>query len=317
MKNLVTGGAGFIGSHLCKFLLEKGENVICLDNFFTGKKRNIEELSNNPRFRVISHDITDTKVRIDEKVSEGVDRIYNLACPAAPIHYQFDPIETIKSNTLGVINLLEFGKLNGARVLQASTSEIYGNPLEHPQKESYFGNVNTLGPRSCYDEGKRVAETLFMDYHKEYNLQIRIIRIFNTYGPNMSIEDGRAVNNFIVQALDDKPITIYGNGSQTRSFCYIDDLIEGMYRMMNQNKSIGPVNLGNPGEFTIKELAEKVLNMTESKSKIIYQNLPQDDPIKRKPDITLAKNLLKWEPKINLDQGLIKTINYFKSLKEN
>jgi len=317
MRILVTGGAGFIGSHLCKFLLEKGHYVICLDNFFTGKKRNIALLMKNPNFELIPHDITDTQIRIDQKILRGVNQIYNLACPAAPIHYQIDPIETIKSNTLGVINVLEFAKLNGARVLQASTSEVYGDPLEHPQKESYKGNVNTIGPRSCYDEGKRVAETLFMDYHKAYNLSIRIVRIFNTYGPNMSREDGRAINNFIIQALENKPITVYGKGDQTRSFCYVDDLIEGLYRMMNQNVCLGPINLGNPGEFTIKEIAQKVIKKTNSKSKIIYQELPQDDPVKRKPDITLAKSILKWEPKIPLDKGLIKTIEYFKTIGKN
>jgi UDP-glucuronate decarboxylase len=317
MRILITGGAGFIGSHLCRFLLDKGHSVICLDNFFTGKKRNIAPMMNNPRFRVVPHDITDISVRIDQVIPEGIDQIYNLACPAAPIHYQFDPIETIKANTLGVINVLEFARLNGARVLQASTSEVYGDPLEHPQKESYRGNVNTLGPRACYDEGKRVAETLFMDYHKAYKLPIRIIRIFNTYGPNMERDDGRAVNNFILQALENRSITIYGDGTQTRSFCYVDDLIEGMYRMMNQNITIGPLNLGNPGEFTIKELAEKILKLTNSRSKIVYEPLPQDDPIKRRPDITLAKKFLKWEPKIPLEQGLIKTLKYFRSFQKN
>ncbi len=314
MRILVTGGAGFIGSHLCRFLLEKGNEVICLDNFFTGRKRNVAPLLNNPKFKIIPHDITDTQVRLDQKIPQGVDQIYNLACPAAPIHYQFDPIETIKSNTIGVINVLEFAKLNGARVLQASTSEIYGEPLEHPQKETYNGNVNTLGPRACYDEGKRVAEALFTSYHRKYKLPIRIARIFNTYGPNMNKEDGRVVNNFIIQALQGEPLTIYGEGNQTRSFCYVDDLIESLYRMMNQTQTIGPINLGNPGEFTINDLAKKVIKMTKSNSKIIYKELPQDDPTQRKPDITLATNILKWKPRINLDRGLSKTIPYFKSI---
>lgn len=314
MRILVTGGAGFIGSHLCKFLLDKGHEVICLDNFFTGRKMNIYPLLKNPKFRIIPHDITDTQTRIDQKIPQGVEQIYNLACPASPIHYQFDPIETIKANTIGVINILEFAKLNGARVLQASTSEIYGDPLEHPQKESYKGNVNTLGPRACYDEGKRVAETLFMDYHREYKLPIKLVRIFNTYGTNMDKDDGRVISNFIIQALEGKNLTIYGDGNQTRSFCYVDDLIEGLYRAMNQNHTVGPINLGNPGEFTMKELANKVLKITKSKSKIVYKELPQDDPLQRKPDISFAKNILKWEPKINLEEGLLRTIKYFKSV---
>ncbi|HNZ52385.1 MAG: bifunctional UDP-glucuronic acid decarboxylase/UDP-4-amino-4-deoxy-L-arabinose formyltransferase [Candidatus Diapherotrites archaeon ADurb.Bin253] len=316
MRILVTGGAGFIGSHLCKFLLSQGHEVICLDNFFTGKKRNIFHLLKNPKFHIIPHDITDTQIRLDQKIPHGVDQIYNLACPASPVHYQFDPIETIKANTIGVINILEFARLNGARVLQASTSEIYGDPLEHPQKESYKGNVNTLGPRSCYDEGKRVAETLFMDYHRTYGLPIRIARIFNTYGPNMDKNDGRVVSNFIIQALENRPITIYGDGNQTRSFCYVDDLIKALYILMNQNVSIGPINLGNPGEFTINQLAKKVLELTNSKSNIIYKELPQDDPVQRKPDINLAKEILNWKPLINLDQGLSKTIHYFISINK-
>ncbi len=315
MRILVTGGAGFIGSHLCKFLLKKGNEVICLDNFFTGRKRNVAPLLNNPKFKIIPHDITDTQIRIDQKIPCGVDQIYNLACPASPVHYQFDPIETIKANTIGVINVLEFAKLNGARVLQASTSEVYGDPLEHPQKESYKGNVNTLGPRSCYDEGKRVAETLFMDYYRTYKLPVRIVRIFNTYGPNMVKEDGRVISNFIIQALKGDPITIYGDGNQTRSFCYVDDLIEGLYKMMNQSITTGPINLGNPGEFTINDLAKKILKATHSNSRIIHKELPQDDPLQRKPDITLAKNLLKWKPTINLDSGLSKTIEYFKGIQ--
>jgi len=313
MRILVTGGAGFIGSHLCKYLLKETENeVICLDNFFTGKRKNIKDLLKSPKFKVVPHDILNplNLIYIGE-----VDQIYNLACPASPIHYQFDPIETIKSNTIGVINVLEFAKLNGAKVLQASTSEIYGDPLEHPQTEGYKGNVNSLGPRACYDEGKRVAETLFMDYHRKYNLSIRIIRIFNTYGPKMDKNDGRVVSNFIVQALENKPITIYGGGNQTRSFCYVDDLIEGMYRMMNQNKFIGPINLGNPEEFTIKQLAEKIIFLTNSTSKINNFKLPEDDPVRRKPDISLAKKVLNWVPEINLESGLQKTINYFKEIK--
>ena len=270
----------------------------------------------NPKFHIIPHDITDTQIRLDQKIPHGVDQIYNLACPASPVHYQFDPIETIKANTIGVINILEFARLNGARVLQASTSEIYGDPLEHPQKESYKGNVNTLGPRSCYDEGKRVAETLFMDYHRTYGLPIRIARIFNTYGPNMDKNDGRVVSNFIIQALENRPITIYGDGNQTRSFCYVDDLIKALYILMNQNVSIGPINLGNPGEFTINQLAKKVLELTNSKSNIIYKELPQDDPVQRKPDINLAKEILNWKPLINLDQGLSKTIHYFISINK-
>ncbi len=305
MNILVTGGAGFIGSHLCRYLLQKGHYITCLDNFFTGKNLNIIDLKKSPRFRVIPHDITNP---ID--IKEHFDRVYNLACPASPINYQFDPIETIKASTIGVINVLEFAKLNGARVLQSSTSEIYGDPLEHPQKESYKGNVNTLGPRACYDEGKRVAETLFMDYHRAYKIPIRIARIFNTYGPT-DANDGRVFCNFIMQALKNKPLTVYGTGEQTRSFCYVSELVEGLYRLMESN-IIGPVNLGNPREFTMLELAKKVIKLTNSKSKIEYKELPQDDPTQRKPDITLAKKFLKWEPKIQLDEGLIKTIDYFR-----
>ena len=305
MKILVTGGAGFIGSHLCRYLLEKGHYVVCLDNFFTGKSENILDLEKNQKFRIYPHDITKPI-----EIKEHFDRIYNLACPASPVAYQFDAIETIKANTIGVINVLEFAKLNGARVLQTSTSEIYGDPLEHPQTETYRGNVNTLGPRACYDEGKRVAETLFMDYRRTYELPIRIVRIFNTYGPSMDKDDGRVVSNFIMQALNNKPITIYGSGKQTRSFCYVSDLVEGLYRMMESN-TIGPINLGNPGEFTILELAQKVIRLIKSKSKIEYKELPQDDPRQRKPNITLAKKTLKWEPKIQLEEGLKKTIDYF------
>lgn len=311
MKVLVTGGAGFIGSHLCRYLLQKKHEVVCLDNFFTGKGMNIADLKKDSKFRVIPHDITTPII-----VQEHFDRIYNLACPASPVHYQFDPIETIKANTIGVVNILEFAKLNGARILQASTSEIYGDPLEHPQKETYRGNVNTLGPRACYDEGKRVAETLFMDYHRTYKIPVRIARIFNTYGPSMDKDDGRVVSNFIMQALNNQPITIYGTGKQTRSFCYVADLVEGLYRLM-ESDNIGPINLGNPGEFTMLELAEKVIKLTGSKSKIEYKELPEDDPQQRKPNITLAKEILKWSPKVQLDEGLKKTINYFKWVKKH
>jgi UDP-glucuronate decarboxylase len=311
MKILITGGAGFLGSHLCRYLLKKGDYVVCLDNFFTGKNANIKDLKKNPKFKVLPHDITNP---ID--IGENFDRIYNLACPASPVHYQFDPIETIKANTMGVVNILELARLNGARVLQASTSEIYGDPLEHPQKESYRGNVNTLGPRACYDEGKRVAETLFMDYHRIYRLPIRIARIFNTYGPSMNKNDGRVVSNFIMQALKNEPITIYGEGKQTRSFCYVSDLVEGLYKLM-ESDCIGPVNLGNPEEFTILELAKKVTKIIHSKSKIEYKELPIDDPCRRKPDISLSKEALKWKPKIQLEEGLIKTIDYFKWLIKN
>jgi UDP-glucuronate decarboxylase len=305
---LVTGGAGFLGSHLCKLLLKhNGNKVICLDNFFTGKIDNLRDLESNPNFKIVSHDITDPLIG---KISEHVDEIYNLACPASPIHYQFDPIETIKANTVGVVNVLEFAQVNGAKILQASTSEIYGDPEVHPQVESYRGNVNTLGPRACYDEGKRVAETLFMDYHRKYNLDIRIVRIFNTYGTNMARDDGRVVSNFIIQALNNKPITIYGDGNQTRSFCYVSDLVEGLYLTMNSNE-IMPINLGNPDEFTIKELAEKVIKITSSSSEIIYRELPIDDPKQRQPDIGRAKSVLNWSPKVNLNDGLKITIPYF------
>ena len=305
---LVTGGAGFLGSHLCKLLLEhNGNKVICLDNFFTGKIDNLRELESNPNFKIVSHDITDPLIG---KISEHIDEIYNLACPASPVHYQFDPIETIKANTVGVVNVLEFARVNGAKILQASTSEIYGDPEVHPQVESYKGNVNTLGPRACYDEGKRVAETLFMDYHRKYNLDIRIVRIFNTYGTNMARDDGRVVSNFIIQALNNKPITIYGAGNQTRSFCYVSDLVEGLYKTMNSNE-IMPINLGNPDEFTIKELAEKVIEITGSSSEIVYLELPIDDPKQRQPDIGRAKSVLNWSPKVNLSDGLKITIPYF------
>lgn len=303
---LVTGGAGFVGSHLCKRLLEEGNEVICLDNYFTGNKNNILELLNNPFFEMVRHDIT-------EPYFAEVDEIYNLACPASPIHYQYNPIKTIKTSVMGAINVLGLAKRVGAKVLQASTSEVYGDPHVHPQTESYWGNVNPIGLRSCYDEGKRCAETLFMDYHHQNGVAIKIIRIFNTYGPNMNPEDGRVVSNFIVQALKGEDITIFGSGKQTRSFQYVDDLVEGMIRMMNSEKSfVGPVNLGNPNEFTMLELAEIVIKLTKSGSKIVFMPLPQDDPKQRQPDISLAKQKLgNWEPNIQLEEGLIKVIEYF------
>ncbi|MCK9212421.1 MAG: SDR family oxidoreductase [Ignavibacteriaceae bacterium] len=302
---LVTGGAGFIGSHLCKYLLDKNFHVICIDNFFTGRRENILPLLDNPNFELIRHDIINP-------IHLEVDQIYNLACPASPPAYQYNAIKTVKTSTVGMINMLGLAKRTKARILQASTSEVYGDPLIHPQKESYWGNVNPIGVRSCYDEGKRMAECLCMDYNRMNNVDVRIIRIFNTYGPNMDPDDGRVVSNFIMQALKNKDITIYGNGSQTRSFQYVTDLIDGIYKMMNQDNFIGPVNIGNPNEFTIKELAEKIIKITGSKSKIIYKALPSDDPKQRQPDISLAKEKLDWEPKISLDEGLIKTIEYFK-----
>ncbi len=309
---LVTGGAGFVGSHLCDLLLAKDFKVICLDNLLTGSKNNISHLAKNKNFKFIRADIVK-----EIPVKEKIDWIFNLACPASPIWYQKDPVDTMKASTLGVINVLEFAKKNKARVLQASTSEIYGDPLEHPQKETYHGNVNTLGPRACYDEGKRAAESLFMDHHRQYGLDVKIVRIFNTYGPRMDSNDGRVVSNFIIQALNGKPITIYGDGSQTRSFQYVTDLIDGIYKMMEIDNFIGPVNLGNPNEFTIKELAEKISEKTGSKSQFVYKPLPTDDPTKRKPDIALAKNKLGWEPVVSLDKGLDKTIDYFKKLNPN
>jgi len=303
---LVTGGAGFIGSHLCERLLREENEVICLDNFFTGSKRNIVHLLDNPYFELIRHDVT-------QPFFIEVDEIYNLACPASPIHYQFNPIKTIKTSVMGAINMLGLAKRIKAKILQASTSEVYGDPKIQPQKEDYWGNVNPIGIRSCYDEGKLCSETLFMDYHHQNKVRIKIIRIFNTYGPNMHPNDGRVVSNFIMQALKGEDITIYGDGSQTRSFQYVDDLVEAMIRMMGTGDNItGPVNIGNPGEFTIKELAEIILEMTGSKSKIIYLPLPQDDPIQRKPDISYAKEILdNWEPKLELKAGLRKTIDYF------
>lgn len=305
---LVTGGAGFIGSHLCARLLSEGHSVICLDNFFTGSRSNILPLIGHKFFEVVRHDVT-------LPYYAEVDEVYNLACPASPIHYQFDAIQTVKTSVMGAINMLGNASRTKAKILQASTSEVYGDPFEHPQKESYWGNVNPIGIRSCYDEGKRVSETLFMDYHRINNVRIKIIRIFNTYGPNMHPNDGRVVSNFIVQALQGHDLTIYGDGSQTRSFQYVDDLVEGMTRMMATDDSfIGPVNIGNPNEFTIRELAEKVIQMTGSTSKIAYRPLPHDDPKQRRPDITLAKEKLNWEPTIQLEEGLRKTIEYFKGI---
>lgn len=303
---LVSGGAGFIGSHLCTRLINEGHDVICLDNFFTGSKDNIMHLMDNHHFEVVRHDVT-------YPYSAEVDEIYNLACPASPVHYQHDPIQTAKTSVMGAINMLGLAMRLDAKILQASTSEVYGDPIVHPQPESYWGNVNPVGYRSCYDEGKRCAETLFMDYHRQNGVRIKIIRIFNTYGPRMNPNDGRVVSNFIVQALKGEDITIYGDGTQTRSFQYVDDLVEAMIRMMATGDDfIGPVNTGNPGEFTMLELAEKVIELTHSKSKIVYCPLPGDDPKQRKPDITLAKEKLNWEPKIKLVEGLERTIEYFK-----
>lgn len=303
---LVTGGAGFIGSHLCERLVNEGNDVVCLDNLFTGQKDNIRHLMGNPYFEFVRHDVL-------EPMYVECDQIYNLACPASPIHYQYDPIKTAKTSVIGAIHALGLAKRCNARILQASTSEVYGDPEVHPQPESYRGCVNPIGIRSCYDEGKRMAETLFFDYHRQHGVDTKVIRIFNTYGPRMRSDDGRVVSNFIVQALKGQDITIYGTGKQTRSFCYVDDLVEGMIRMMNSREEFhGPVNLGNPGEFTMLELAELVLELTHSKSKIIYQPLPQDDPTQRKPVIELAKKELNWEPTIPLRQGLEKTIAYFK-----
>lgn len=309
-KILVTGGAGFLGSHLCEALLKQGNEVICMDNYFTGSKSNIIHLLDNPYFELYRHDVT-------MPAHVEVDEIYNLACPASPIHYQYDPIKTIQTSIMGAINMLGVAKRTGAKILQASTSEVYGDPHVHPQPEEYWGNVNPIGIRSCYDEGKRCAETLFFDYHRQNNVRIKVIRIFNTYGPNMHPNDGRVVSNFIVQALKNKDITIYGDGSQTRSFCYCDDLIRGMIAMMATPDEItGPINLGNPHEFTIKQLAELVIELTGSNSKIIYEPLPSDDPTQRQPIIDKAKEILGWEPTVQLREGLIKTIEYFdKKLK--
>ena len=309
MPTLVTGGAGFLGSHLCERLVREGEEVICMDNFFTGRRKNISHLLDFKNFELLRHDVVDPfKVE--------VDRIYNLACPASPIHYQYNPIKTVKTSVMGAINCLGLAKRVGARVLQASTSEIYGDPEVHPQPESYRGNVNPIGLRSCYDEGKRCAETLFFDYHRENNVDIRVIRIFNTYGPKMRPDDGRVVSNFIVQAIKGEDITVYGDGSQTRSFCYVDDLINGMVGVMEQTESVGPVNLGNPKEFTIRELADSVLRKVETESLMVEHPLPADDPTQRKPDISLAQKLLSWSPSINLDEGLDRTIPYFREVIE-
>ena len=304
---LVTGGTGFVGSHLIDRLLEQGHEVICVDNLFTGSKRNIDHLHNHNRFEFIRHDVT-------FPLYVEVDEIYNLACPASPVHYQYDPVQTTKTSVHGAINMLGLAKRLNCKIFQASTSEVYGDPAVHPQPESYWGNVNPIGIRSCYDEGKRCAETLFFDYHRQHNLNIKVVRIFNTYGPRMHHADGRVVSNFIVQALLGDPITIYGDGSQTRSFCYVDDLVEGFIRFMESPSEItGPINMGNPGEFTMLELAEKVIRLTGSKSKLTFQDLPSDDPKQRRPDISLAKSALNREPKVDLEQGLIRTIDYFRS----
>ncbi|HEY9745312.1 MAG TPA: UDP-glucuronic acid decarboxylase family protein [Oculatellaceae cyanobacterium] len=305
---LVTGGAGFIGSHLVERLLNQGHEVICLDNFFTGSKGNIRHLLDNKYLEVIRHDVI-------QPILVEVDEIYNLACPASPVHYQYNPVKTVKTNVMGMINMLGLAKRTKAKIFQASTSEVYGDPEQHPQTESYWGHVNPVGIRSCYDEGKRIAETLCMDYHRQHGLQVKIARIFNTYGPRMAINDGRVVSNFIVQALQNKPITVYGEGRQTRSFCYVDDLVDGFLKLMEQTEDgfTGPVNLGNPGEFTIMELAEKVIELTGSSSKIERLPLPPDDPTQRRPDITLAKQKLGWEPTIPLETGLKKTIAYFET----
>ena len=308
---LVTGGAGFIGSHLCSRLVKEGNDVICTDNLFTGSKSNIEGLLDNHHFEFLRHDVT-------KELLVEVDQIYNLACPASPVHYQYNPVKTMKTSILGAINMLGLAKRVKARILQASTSEVYGNPAVHPQPEEYWGNVNPVGIRSCYDEGKRSAETLFFDYHRQNGVEIKVIRIFNTYGPNMNVNDGRVVSNFIVQALKGEDITIYGDGTQTRSFCYVDDLVEGMVRMMNSREGFtGPVNLGNPGEFTVLELARKVISLTGSQSKIVHQPLPQDDPTQRKPVIDLARKELDWHPSVSLDVGLKKTITYFEKIIKN
>ena len=305
---MVTGGAGFLGSHLCERLLKEGNEVICVDNFFTGQKQNVVHLLSNPFFELVRHDIT-------MPFFIEVDQIYNLACPASPIYYQYNAIKTIKTSVMGAINMLGLAKRIKARVLQASTSEVYGDPEVHPQTEDYWGNVNPIGIRACYDEGKRCAESLFVNYHRQNDVRIKIMRIFNTYGPRMQPNDGRVVSNFIVQALNGKDITIYGDGMQTRSFCYVDDLLEGMIRLMNSREDFtGPVNVGNPNEFTIKELAEAVIELTGSESKIVYEPLPADDPMQRQPDISLAKEELGWEPNIQLREGLVKTIEYFKSI---
>ena len=305
---LVTGGAGFLGSHLCEVLVEEGDDVLCLDNFYTGSRANIQHLLGKPNFELLRHDVT-FPLYIE------VDEVYNLACPASPIHYQHDPVQTTKTSVHGAINMLGLAKRTGAKILQASTSEVYGDPEEHPQSEHYWGHVNPIGPRSCYDEGKRCAETLFFDYRRQHNLPVKVARIFNTYGPRMHPDDGRVVSNFIVQALKGESLTIYGDGSQTRSFCYVDDLVTGLIRLMRtEDDCTGPVNLGNPDEFQIKQLAERVLALVGSTSHIIHKELPQDDPQQRRPDITLAKARLNWQPSIALDDGLIRTVEYFRAL---
>jgi UDP-glucuronate decarboxylase len=307
-KILITGGGGFIGSHLCERLINEGNEVLCVDNFFTGEKDNIVHLISNPFFEILRHDITFS-------MYVEVDEIYNLACPASPIHYQFDPVQTVKTAVHGAINMLGLAKRLKAKILQASTSEVYGNPAVHPQPESYWGSVNPIGLRSCYDEGKRCAETLFFDYHRQHKLKIKVARIFNTYGPRMHLNDGRVVSNFIIQALKGEDITVYGDGSQTRSFCYVGDMIEGLIKLMSTPDDFtGPVNLGNPSEISILELAEKVLRITGSKSKIVFKHLPQDDPVRRCPDITLAEERLGWQPGVSLEKGLEKTIEYFKKV---
>jgi len=307
LRVLVTGGSGFLGSHLCDRLVETGAEVLCLDNFFTGSKRNIQDLLDRKNFEVIRHDLV-------EPILLEVDQIYNLASPASPVHYQYNPVKTVKTNVMGTINMLGLAKRVKARILQASTSEVYGDPQQHPQKETYWGHVNPIGLRSCYDEGKRVAETLMMDYYRQNQVDVKIVRIFNTYGSRMAVSDGRVVSNFIVQALRNDPITIYGDGSQTRSFCYVSDMVEGLVRMMNCDNFTGPVNVGNPREFSIVRLARLVLEITKSKSEIVYRPLPEDDPIQRCPDITLAKERLRWEPVVPLREGLERTIEYFKQV---
>ncbi|MDY6987171.1 MAG: UDP-glucuronic acid decarboxylase family protein [Thermodesulfobacteriota bacterium] len=306
-KVLVTGGAGFLGSHLCDRLLAQGAEVLCLDNFFTGSKRNIFHLMDDRRFEMVRHDLV-------QPIFLEADQIFNLACPASPVHYQYNPVKTVKTNVMGTINMLGLAKRVNAPILQASTSEVYGSPQEHPQKESYWGHVNPIGLRSCYDEGKRVAETLMMDYHRQNKVDVRIVRIFNTYGPRMAVSDGRVVSNFIVQALKNEPITVYGDGSHTRSFCYVSDMIDGFVKMMACDGFVGPVNLGNPNEFSIRELADLVLEITGSKSPIVNKPLPEDDPVQRRPDITLAKEKLDWEPRVSLREGLEKTVEYFRKI---
>ena len=304
---LITGGAGFIGSHLVARLLERGDEVLCLDNFFTGSKLNIVEFMDHHAFELIRHDVV-------EPIMVEVDRIFNLACPASPVHYQYNPVKTVKTSVAGALNMLGLAKRVKARILQASTSEVYGDPTVHPQVESYWGNVNPIGLRSCYDEGKRVAETLMMDYHRQNNVDIRIVRIFNTYGPKMARDDGRVVSNFIVQAITGQPLTVYGDGRQTRSFCYVSDLVDGMIRMMDQNDFTGPINLGNPTEFSINRLARLIIEMTGSKSELIHKELPADDPVQRRPDISLAKEKLGWTPRVDVEQGLVWTIDFFREV---